>query len=173
MATALARILSVSCRRMVITTAGMLVILLCASVPITALAGDSLYGRVSEVKSADHVTVDIGTGLIEIRLAGLDVPREDRRAEDARKFVSDLLLGKNARLRLDYRGKNKEMIGRLETDDPEIGIKDVGVELVRAGLVRRQPNYDYRYRELSAAENEAQRAGRGIWSETVKPQPKK
>jgi endonuclease YncB( thermonuclease family) len=53
------------------------------------------------------------------------------------------------------------MLGRLDTDDPAIGIKDVGVELVRAGLARVQPGFGG---DLAKAENEARQAGRGLWA---------
>lgn len=151
---------------------GILGLLIFGTSLFPAFAGDSLYGKVTAVKSANLVTITIGTGQVNIRIAGTDVPKEGRHAEDAKKFVSDLVLGKNARLRLDYRAKNKEMVGRLQTDDPEIGIKDVGLELVRAGLARRQPGYDYKYHELSAAENEARKAQRGVWVTSPTPQPK-
>ena len=53
---------------------------------------------------------------------------------------------------------------RSVDDHPVIGIKEVGVEMVRAGLARRQPGYDEKYGELAAAEDEARQAGRGIWA---------
>jgi endonuclease YncB( thermonuclease family) len=58
------------------------------------------------------------------------------------------------------------MVGRVQTDDPVKGIQDVGIELIRAGLAQRIPKQDYRYRKLSEAEAEAQRAKRGIWADT-------
>jgi endonuclease YncB( thermonuclease family) len=142
---------------------GFLGLVLAASLE-PAFAGDSLYGKVTEVKRADLVTIDIGTGKLDVHIVGIDVPREGRAAEDAKRFVSEMVLEKNARLRLEYRGKDKEMVGRLQSDDPAVGIKDVGLELVRSGLVRRVKGYDYKYNELSAAEAEAQRAKRGLWA---------
>jgi len=129
-----------------------------------AIGGDSLWGKVVAVKAPDLVTIDIGTGQLDVRIVGIDAPREGRRMEDAKRMVSDLVLGKNARLRLEYRGKNKEYVGRLQTDEGEGVIRDVGLELVRAGMVQRQPRFDYKYRELSGAEDEAKRAKRGMWA---------
>jgi len=132
---------------------------------VPAYAGDSLYGRVTAVKEATLVTLDYGSGTYDIRIVGVDAPKAgEAQAGEARKFVSDLLLGKNARMRLHRGSPDGEMICRLFTDDPVIGIKEVGVELVRAGLARRQPGYDEKYGELSAAENEARTAGRGVWA---------
>lgn len=56
------------------------------------------------------------------------------------------------------------MVGRIYTDDPEIGINDVGVELVRVGLAMPQPSYtEYKYGELTQAMNEARARKLGVW----------
>jgi endonuclease YncB( thermonuclease family) len=147
---------------------GLLVLVILWVGLIRASAGDSFYGKAVAVKSADLVTLNNGSAQFDIRIVGIDVPREGPAAERAKEFVSKLLLGKNARARLGGRKKSQEMIAQLLTADPEIGIKDVGVELVRAGLARRQQGNDtqfgYKYGELSAAEREARRARRGIWA---------
>jgi micrococcal nuclease len=130
-----------------------------------ASAGDSLWGKVTVVKEPTLVTLDYGTGSYAIRIVGIDAPEAgDPLRAQAQAFVSDLVLGKNARMRLHRRGDNDELICRLFTDDPMIGIKEVGVELVRAGLARRQAGYDEKYGELAAAESEARAAGRGLWA---------
>lgn len=129
-------------------------------------AGDSLYGKVTEVKSADVVILDYGAGQYDLKLVGIDVPKDGPIATKATEFVSNLVLGKNARMRFEGRTEGGEMMVRLFTDDPEIGIKEVGVELVRAGLARRQKDFDFKYGELSAAEKEAQDARRGLWAAT-------
>jgi len=132
---------------------------------VPAFAGDSLYGKVTQVKEATLVSLDYGAGAYDIRIVGIEAPKAgEAQAQEALKFVSDLLLGKNARMRLHHRGPNGEMVCRLFTDDPVIGIKEVGVEMLRAGLARRQPRYDEKYGELAAAENEARAAWRGIWA---------
>jgi endonuclease YncB( thermonuclease family) len=136
-----------------------------------ARAGDSLYGKVTEVPSAVLVVLKCGTVSYDIRLIGIDA--DGPLAAQAREFVSKLIIGKNARARFEARESNGEMLSRLFTDDQAGGIKDVGLELVRAGLARRQTGadyqFDYKYGELSAAEGEAQAAKRGIWA-TAAPQ---
>src|SRR5262249_31991440 len=122
------------------------------------------YGKVTAVRSAEVVTLDYGAGRYDIRLIGIDAPKQEPFASEAAKFVSDMILGKNVRMRFEHRTPSGEMLALLSTDDPVIGIKDVGGELVRAGLAHRQPNYDYKYGELSKAENEARAAKRGLWS---------
>lgn len=132
----------------------------------SAFAGDSIYGKVIEVKSAELVVLDYGKGQYQVRIAGVLAPREGQLVRSSKDFVSKLVLGQNVRLRFDGFNKKGEMVGQLQTDDPQKGIQDVGLELVRSGLVRRQPNYDYKYQKLSMAEKEAQRAKRGTWATT-------
>ena len=130
-----------------------------------AHAGDSIWGKVTAVKQPTLVTLDYGTGSYEIRLVGVEAPTAGEALYgQAVAFVSGLVLNKNARMRLDHRAANDELVCRLFTDDAEIGIKEVGVELLRAGLARRQDGYDEKYGELAAAEAEAREAGRGIWA---------
>jgi endonuclease YncB( thermonuclease family) len=135
---------------------------------VSAFAGDSIYGKVTEVKSADVVILDYGTGQYVIRIVGIDVPKEGAVAIQAKEFVAKLLLGKNARMRLDHRAENGEMVSQLLTADSEIGFKDVGVELVKEGLAQRQQGRDlqfgYKYGELNTAEREAREAKRGLWA---------
>src|SRR5262249_40914275 len=91
-------------------------------------------------------------------------PKQARLAQEAKESLSRLVLGKNVRMRLEGRNKAGEMVAQLQTDDPEVGLKDVGLEIVRSGMARPPPNYDYKYHELSAAEKEARSTRRGLWS---------
>jgi len=130
---------------------------------LPAVGGDSLYGKVTAVKSPQVVVLDYRTGHYNVRIVGIDVP-EGPVAKQAQQFLTKLLLGKHARMRLEQRARNGDMVARLFTDDPVLGIKDVGVELVRNGLARRHEKFDYKYGELAAAESEAKKARRGLWA---------
>jgi len=134
-----------------------------------AVAGDSLYGKVTEVRNAGLVILDYGKGTYAVRLIGIDAPTEGPPAAEATSFVSKLVLGRNARIRFDHKAQNGEMVSQLLADDPKTGVKDVGLELVRAGLARKQQGYDYKYGELAAAEGEARKAKRGLWAQTSQP----
>ena len=148
--------------------ASSLVLLALGALLSPAYAGDSIYGKVTEVRSADVVVLDYGAGRYIVHIVGIEVPKEGRTATAAKQFVTKLLLGKNARMFLQARKESGEIEARLQTDDPEIGLKDVGRELIKFGLVRRQQGEDtqfgYKYRELSTAEREAQDAKRGVWA---------
>jgi endonuclease YncB( thermonuclease family) len=95
----------------------------------------------------------------------------------AKSFVEDLVLGKNARMRLVRRIDSTEMMSQLLTDDPDpkIGIRDVALELLKAGLAVRAAGgdriYGYKYEELTAAESEARRNARGVWARTPTQTP--
>lgn len=135
-------------------------------------AGDSVYGKVRSV-SGELVTFNHRAGTYVIRIAGIEVPPTFRAEETT---LVDRLLGatRNARMRLVRREKNGEMVSQLLTDnpDPKIGIRDLGVELLREGLARRfvgpkavsDEEFGYKYGELEAAEAEARKAPRGLWA---------
>jgi len=150
-------------RRRFLTPIVVGILALVASAP-PLVAGDALYGTVTAVESAGVVTLDYGAGKYDLHIVGIDVPSKDPLATEARQLVADLVLGKNARMRFYHRTSKGEMLARLFTDDPELGIRDVAIELVRAGLAQRQEGYDYPYGELAAAEDEARAAERGLWA---------
>lgn len=140
--------------------------ILCLFISWSAFAGDSLHGRVVFVKEAHTVTFDYGSGQYELRLVGIEVPKDGQLGREAVKLVSNLVLGKNARMRFEGRTEDGVMWVRLFTDDPELGIRDVAVELARAGLAVRSnlATEAYKYEELAAAEREARAARRGRWA---------
>lgn len=156
---------SVSTRRAVLVRLGIMAIALGCSI-FPAVAGDSVYGKIVEVISADVVILDYGAGQYVVHIAGIVPPGEGALADQAKKLVSDSLLGKNARLRIEDISESGEITAQLATADPDIGIKDIGIELLTAGLAQRQPDFDYKYNELSAAEDVAKKFERGLW---VKP----
>jgi endonuclease YncB( thermonuclease family) len=144
----------------------MVLVVLFAFLPV--FAGDSFYGKVTEVKGADVIIVDNGKLSFEVRIIGIDVPREGRVAEKAKEFVTNLLLGKNARIRHESRTRSNVMIARVFTAEEDTVNQDVGVELVKAGFARVQKGseeqFGYKYKELSKASTEARRARRGVWA---------
>jgi endonuclease YncB( thermonuclease family) len=134
------------------------------SLASAGFAGDSVYGTITAVKRADLVTFDYGGGAYDIRLAGVEIPKDPALAAAAATFVSDHLLNKNCRLRFEGRTSEGEKIGRLITDDPDYGIKDIGLELVRNGYVSWQRSYvGYKYDEMKKAEDQARIDKRGMW----------
>lgn len=151
-------------RRGSLAFAAALVVSLLLPLPPNAHAGDSLYGTVTAIRQANVITLDHGAGSFDIRLAGIDLPEDAVLSRAADSFVTELLLGKPARLRFDGRTAEGEMVGRIYTDDPKLGIKDVAVELVRAGLARPSgTSAGYKYAELTRAAAQARANQAGIW----------
>lgn len=115
-----------------------------------------------------------------VRLQGIDTPetvKEDTPVEawgpEASQFTKDFIREANDRVRLTF------SLERLDRHDRFLafvwnGDTMLNEELVRAGLA--EARLDYRYsntmkRRLAAAEKEARRAGRGIWSRPKAPAP--
>jgi endonuclease YncB( thermonuclease family) len=138
--------------------AGFLVLLIFGTGLFPASAGEMFGGMVTEVRSAEIIVVDYGGGQYVVRIVGIVVPAQI--AVQAKQFSSDMVLGKEVRGRFEGRNQSGEMVSRLFVGDPG---KEVGIELLRAGLARRQSNYDYKYGELAKAEAEARKARRGLW----------
>jgi len=157
-------------RRLGITT---LALLATFTGPVPSRAGDSIYGKIIAVRSATDLTLDYGAGTYPVRLIGIEVAPLDGASRalqaDARALVAHLTMNRHARLRFYGRTADGVMLGRLQTDDPEIRLKDVGLELIRAGLAARAANFDYPYGELSRVEAEARAARRGLWSTKTQP----
>lgn len=138
-----------------------------ATMSAASHAGDSLVGKIVAIKSASQVTMDYGAGQVDIVINGIEIDRRDTLERDARAALADLVLGKVVRLRFDGYLPGGEMSGRLRigaiggTDER---VRDVGVELVRAGKVRAAKGYPkYKYGEMTRAEAEAINTRRGVW----------
>ncbi len=139
-----------------------LLLLILAAAPL--LAGDSIYGKIVEVKGADLVLLDYGEGQYLVRIAGIEPPKEPESAKRSSDYIRELVLDKNVRLRFEGRNERGEMVGQLQTDDPAKGVEDVGLLMLKAGIVRRKAGYDTKYQEFSKAEQEAQKGKRGVWA---------
>lgn len=139
---------------------------------LQVFAGDSVYGKVVAVKSADVVIFNHGTGTYVVRIVGIVPPgpgplaNSNPLAKKAKQFLENLVMrkGEGIRMRLEYRNDAGEMVARLLTDDPVFGVKDVGLELVSGGWAKRQPGFDYGFGELATAESKAKEAKLNIWA---------
>ncbi len=142
------------------------VALLSGSIP--AFAGDVFGGKVTEVRSAEIIVVDYGRGTYVVRIVGITAP-QGRIADQAKEAVTKMLLGNTVYARFQGRNKNGEMVSRVFVGEPG---KDVGLELVRSGLARRlpgkDPDFEYKYGELTKAETEARQNKRGLWATTLR-----
>src|SRR5229473_4882816 len=91
--------------------AGCLILL--AALLSTLAAGKMIYGKVTEVRSAEVVVLNYGTGQYTVHIVGIDTPSQGRIADETRQFVSNLVLGKNVSMLFESRAPNGEMVSRI------------------------------------------------------------
>lgn len=130
-----------------------------------------LGGVFTAVKDANVVILDYGEGSYDVRIYGTEAPADGQPfAAEAKAFVREALLGKNGAVRFKYRNAKDEMVSRVFYTDAQGVARDLSVELAAAGFAWLRPGARYRpagegqVDELTAAQAEAQRARRGVWS---------
>lgn len=131
----------------------------------SALAGDSTYGTIVQVKSTDIVVIDCGKDRYTVRLIGIEAPSDATLAKKGVQLLTKLILNKKVQMRFEYRNDQNEMVSRILTlQSAKADVMDAGVQLVKAGLAQREADFDYKCGCLGKAELEAKNAKRGIWS---------
>jgi micrococcal nuclease len=131
-------------------------------------------GNLFEVERVvDGDTLLLREGHARVRLQGIDTPEtvlEDHPAEawgpEATTFTQTFIRTAHGRVRLEIDGEQADHYDRWLRFVWHDG-RMLNEELVRAGLARAKLGYDYGQEKkdrLRRAQQEAQRAGRGIWS---------
>jgi endonuclease YncB( thermonuclease family) len=144
-------------------------------------AAKRVDGAFTAVRDATVLVFDHGDGAYDVRIYGVEAPAEGQAfAAEARQFVRERLLGREAGIRFKYRNASGEMVARIfyrpagAAEAPE---RDFAVDLVAAGLAWVKPGARYRPVDvgevdlLTAALLEARAARRGIWSAAVPVAP--
>jgi micrococcal nuclease len=120
------------------------------------VAEEVFGGTVTRVEDGDSVFVKTPTEHAVVHLAGVDAPELSQAGgPEAKKFLSDLVLGKSVTVRLQ---SVLERSARIEAAG-----SDVSAVLIRRGMAWHCPRYTDD-RELTAAEAEARASKRGLWS---------
>ncbi|MFO1493109.1 MAG: thermonuclease family protein [Lysobacterales bacterium] len=138
-------------------------ILALAAVAPTAEAR-SLYGTVPSVEAADLLTLKHPAGSYAIRVYGVDLTDDSAANQAARQLTAAFVKDRTVRARIMTRNAAGEMESIVLADG-----KDLGLELLKAGLALRQPNVHYKPTRdgeadaLVLAETEARLAHRGLW----------
>ncbi|RJQ65604.1 MAG: AMIN domain-containing protein [Desulfobacteraceae bacterium] len=135
----------------------------------SAVSADAGQYRVIEVLTGDTLRVEDSRAVLSVRLVGIDAPenRDDTSpgqpfSEESRRYLSQLVFQKDVDvLSFGYDIENN-VLGAVLIDG-----KDIGVEIVKAGLaevdsVKTPPGFDST--SLREAEKQAHSQGRGIWS---------
>ncbi len=120
-----------------------------------------LTGLVIRVSDGDTVRLrDARGGDWRIRLHGIDSPeREQEMGRQAGAELAKLLKNKNVRVTVVETDKFGRIVGRLY-----VGTMDVNREIVRLGYAWHYAAFAPNDHELAAAEAEARKEKRGIWS---------
>ncbi len=136
--------------------------------PVAAIA-EGVY-LVDRVVDGDTLLLDLGE---RVRLQGIDCPETvhpDRAVEpwgpDATAFTDRFVAEAGGEVRLTFSSERLDQYGR-HLAFVWHGERLLNEELVRSGLARAR--LDYRYsgimkRRLAAAQDDARKAGRGLWS---------
>ncbi len=142
----------------------------CGAAP-GAWAGEWQRGRVTAVKSGEVVAFAGSGADWDVRLVGLAAPAPGQPfADEARAFLTQRVLGREVRLRVVGGREGGEIVAHV-LEGPDGKQTDVGVEMVAAGLAWRLPEARYKPLvkgqpdPLTAADQAAREARRGIWSQ--------
>ena len=124
--------------------------------------GDTILGRVTRVLDGD--TVDLLTAQqenIRIRLNAIDAPEKGQAyGQRARKFLDDLVYGRNVRVQYNSKDRYGRVVG-----DIYLGEELINLKLVEAGLAWHYVMFAKDNKIMAAAEAEARAAKRGLWQE--------
>ena len=125
-----------------------------------------LEGRAIRIFDGDTVTFRVSSGLLCVRLYGVDAPEVGQRGfQEAKSFLGALLGGRTATISPVGRCRYGRTVARVRTAE----CPDVSAALLLAGLVWwefRWSGREIRYREAQGA---ARGDRRGLWK--VKPWP--
>ena len=146
-------------RRYSISIFIILVFLICAT---TALSDDLITAKVVKVADGHSITVLApGNSQVKIRLHGIDCPEGAQAfGKRAKQFTSSQCFGKI----VQYREVDTDRYGRtVATVYLEDG-QELNLSIIQAGLAWHYKRYSDR-QDYADAEEEARRAGIGLWAD--------
>jgi micrococcal nuclease len=112
-----------------------------------------------------HATLDVlhDATVQRVRLWGIDAPEKKQPfGTRAKEFAANLVFAKEVRVRVRGIDRYKRTLGEIVTPDG----RNLGHELLRAGLARWYVQFAKNERGLADLEQEARTARRGLWSES-------
>jgi len=125
--------------------------------------------QVTRVIDGDTIKVDDGTKKITIRLVGIDAPETSKGKNDpgqpfsqqSTKHLAGLVLNQTVDIKSYGDDPNGRMLGEVFVVD-----RNINLEMVKAGLAevyRGKATSGLDMEQFRKAEEEARRAGRGMW----------
>ena len=133
------------------------------------LSAQLLKGKAVKITDGDTFTLLVdGHEQVRIRIDGIDAPEKGQAfGNRAKEYLSGMIWGKELTVTVTKKDKWKRSIGKVST--PEI--KDVGLEMIKAGFAwqYREYNKDEFYAE---AERLARESKKGLWiyKNPIRPQ---
>ena len=123
-----------------------------------AFAGERLQGYVNAISDGDTFSAMVNGAPTRIRLYGVDCPEGNQKfGSEARTFTFRAINGKD----VEIEQKAKDQYGRIVALVYYDG-KCLNAELLKAGLAWHYKQYS-KEKEFADLENEARKAGRGLW----------
>jgi endonuclease YncB( thermonuclease family) len=142
----------------------------CALLSLAGYAGAAEHhvGRVTHVIDGHSVDVLVHTKRLRVRLAGIEAPPQGQPfGLRSRQALVQLCSGEIARVEAATKSSSDSVVGRVACAGT-----DAGAEQVRLGMARASDRTGGGV-DLSAIENEARAAHRGLWSTQTTPAPQK
>ena len=133
------------------------------------LSAQLLKGKAVKITDGDTFTLLVdGHEQVRIRIDGIDAPEKGQAfGNRAKEYLSGMIWGKELTVKVSKKDKYGRSIGKIST--PEI--KEVGLEMIKAGLAwqYRDYNKDESYAE---AEKLARENKKGLWiyKNPIRPQ---
>ena len=127
----------------------------------TAIAGDTITGRVVGVTDGDTITVRTQTDTIKVRLSGIDTPERGQPfGTKAKQALSGQVFGKDVTVNSSGEDRYGRTLGEII-----VGGESVNVWLVRGGWAWWYERYAPDDKQLRDAQQAAQQAKLGLWAD--------
>ena len=127
----------------------------------TAIAADTITGRVVGITDGDTITLRTTTDTIKVRLTGIDAPERGQPfGTKAKQALSGMVFGKDVTVKSSGEDRYGRTLGEIIVDG-----ESVNVRLVRGGWAWWYELYAPDDNQLRDAQQEARQAGRGLWAD--------
>lgn len=124
-------------------------------------SGQEFTAKVIAVLDGDTVLIKRASGLLKIRLAGIDAPEKAQTfGEASKRSLSGMVLGKQVKIASQTMDQYGRMVAHLSVD----GL-DVNAEQIRRGMAWEYSNF-HSNQALIALQDEARQAPRGLWAQS-------
>jgi micrococcal nuclease len=126
--------------------------------------------KITRVYDGDSVLCEMGSISIKVRLAGIDAPETSKKKRDpgqpysqqATKYLAGLVLNKNVEIKGYGNDKYNRVLAEVFIDG-----KNINLEMIKQGLAevyRGKPAKGFKVEPYQAAEKNAKKSLKGMWS---------